>query len=246
MALAKFEKYPYDQSVIVTGNEINEYFKVVLTALAKINPDLQRKTRHIGHGMVRLPEGKMSSRTGKVLTGEWLLDEAKQKIKTAFKSSEAVAEAVAIGAVKYALLKSGIGQDVVFDFAKSISFAGNSGPYLQYTYARARSVLEKVGLQGTSLQGCKDVPYCNPEEEILLRTLYRYEETVIEAAEDLAPNKICEFLYDLAQKFNSFYNKHRVIGSGEAEPFRLWLISSTAEILKQGLNLLGISAPEKM
>ena len=103
-------------------------------------------------------------------------------------------------------------------------------------------MLEKVGLQGTSLQGCKDVPYCNPEEEILLRTLYRYEETVIEAAEDLAPNKICEFLYDLAQKFNSFYNKHRIVGND----FRLWLTSATAEILKKGLGLLGISVPEKM
>ena len=247
LALAKFEKYPYDQSVIVTGNEINEYFKVVLTALNKINPDLRRKTKHLGHGMVRLPEGKMSSRTGKVLTGEWLLDEAKQKIKTAFKSSEAVAEAVAVGAVKYALLKSGIGQDVVFDFDKSISFEGNSGPYLQYTHARAKSVLAKAGKpeKGRTLFTDKVRP-CHPEEEILLRTLYRYEEVVAAAAEELAPNQIAEFLYDLAQKFNSFYNKHRVIGSGKAEPFRLWLTQATAEIIKQGLELLGISCPEKM
>ncbi len=246
LALAKFEKYPYDQSVIVTGNEINEYFKVVLTALEKINPDLRRKTKHLGHGMVRLPEGKMSSRTGKVLTGEWLLDEAKQKIKTAFKSSEAVAEAVAVAAVKYALLKTGIGQDVIFDFAKSISFEGNSGPYLQYTHARAHSVLAKSKIQqGPALPDGKNGPL-NQEEEILLRTLCRYEEVVMEAAENLAPNKIAEFLYDLAQKFNSFYNKHRVIGSGQAEPFRLWLTHATAEIVKEGLGLLGIKAPKKM
>ncbi|MBU1500033.1 hypothetical protein KKE48_04160, partial [Patescibacteria group bacterium] len=99
----------------------------------------------------------------------------------------------------------------------------------------------KAGLRGPTLQADKVGP-CQPEEEILLRTLYRYEEVVVEAAENLAPNKIAEFLYDLAQKFNGFYNKHRILDN----EFRLWLTQATSEILKKGLGLLGISAPEKM
>lgn len=173
-----------------------------------------------------------------------MLEEVKELLKPLAKDKEAL-EAVTVGAVKYSVLKTGCEQNVAFDPKKSVSLEGNSGPYLQYTFARARSVLEKAGLRGRTLQAGKDGP-CQSEEEILLRTLYRYEEVVVEAAESLAPNKIAEFLYDLAQKFNGFYNKHRVIGSGEAEPFRLWLTQATAEILKQGLGLLGISAPEKM
>ncbi len=106
-----------------------------------------------------------------------------------------------------------------------------------------KQVSEKGRLQGESSQvDCKDSPYWNSEEEILLRTLCRYEEVVIQAAEELAPDVVAKFLYDVAQKFNSFYNKHRVIGND----FRLWLTQATAEILKQGLGLLGIQAPEKM
>jgi arginyl-tRNA synthetase len=237
LALAKYQKYPYDLSIIITGNEVDEYFKVVFKALSKINPKLAAKTKHLGHGMVKLPEGKMSSRSGKVITVEWLLDEAKHRIQQNFKCSDAVGEQVGQAAVKYALLKSSIGNDVVFDFAKSISFEGNSGPYLQYTFARANSVLRKAGKSSRF-----KIPNLNPEEDLLLRTLYRFEEVVSEAADNLAPNKICEFLYDLAQKFNSFYNKHRVLGNN----WRLWLTSATAEILKKGLSLLGITAPEKM
>ena len=144
-AIAKQVDFKYDESLIVTGNEINDYFHVVIKALSLLHPEVGEKTRHLGHGMVRLPEGKMSSRTGKILRGEWLLDEAK-KYASKLSDSEKVAEEVGVGAIKYALLKSSIGKDVEFNFEESISFEGNSGPYLQYTFARTQSVLQhRVG-----------------------------------------------------------------------------------------------------
>ena len=108
LAPAKYKDFPYDLSIIITGNEINEYFKVLLKALSLVSPVLSSKTKHIGHGMVRLPTGKMSSRTGSVITGEWLLDEAKRRITKAFpKVDGKTADLIAVGAVKYALLKVG-------------------------------------------------------------------------------------------------------------------------------------------
>ena len=249
LAVIKYDKFKYDWSYNVTGNEINEYFKVVLAVLKKINVELWKKTRHIGHGMVRLPEGKMSSRTGKIMTGEWLLDEAKKQAlkimeKSKLTDKDEAAEMIGKAAVKYALLRNSIGQDIVFDFASSVSFEGNSGPYLQYTYARTRSVLSKARLQGQTLK----VENLSKEEMVLLRTMYKFTEVIEEAAKELAPSNIASFLYDLAQKYNGFYNKHSILKAKtkEDKQFRLKLTEVTAEVIKKGLYLLGIEAPEKM
>ncbi|MBL7150905.1 arginine--tRNA ligase [Candidatus Microgenomates bacterium] len=307
LALAKYKDFPYDQSFNITGNEINEYFKVVLAALKEVGRSLWEKTTHLSHGMVRLPEGKMSSRTGKVLTGEWLLDEVKKRIKKAFPEvNEQRAEVIAVGAVKYALLKSSIGRDVVFDFDKSLSLEGDSGPYLQYTYARAQSVLRKAKAKAipdrqylTIRYRNRLTPRVNKEELAILRMIYRFPEVVKEAGENYAPNLICNFLFDLAQKYNTFYNKwsilqpnnkakasqgstslpadatHQALQAGEVarrdssdggrldpelvegeshdssevertRDFRLSLTAATAQILKSGLNLLGIKTLERM
>ena len=267
LAPTKYKDFPYDESVIVTGNEINEYFRVVITALKQIDPKLGEKAHHLSHGMVRLPEGKMSSRTGKVLTGEWLLDEVKKMVLKRMESStvefspgerESTADKIAVGAVKYALLRAGIGHDVIFDFEKSVSIEGNSGPYLQYTYARTRSVLAKAGLKkGVSLADAKETPYqINQEELAILRWIYRFPEVVMEAAKQHAPNLMCTFLYELAQRYNSFYNKHRIINlskinqqsaiNNQQSSFRLLLTAAVGQVLKNGLTLLGIQTPEKM
>ncbi|MFH0943334.1 MAG: DALR anticodon-binding domain-containing protein, partial [Candidatus Beckwithbacteria bacterium] len=211
-------------------------------ALTLIEPELGQKARWLAHGMIKLPEGKMSSRSGNVITVEWLLDEAKRLIRAEYKCNDKLGEQIGQAAVKYALLKSGIGNDIVFDFKTSISFEGNSGPYLQYTYARCQSVLRKANLRGDSLKVGKESPDCNQQEQQVLQWLSRFDEILTEAAEELAPNIVAGYLYDLAQKFNSFYNKNRVIGN----EFRLWLTSVTAQVIKQGLGILGISAPEKM
>ena len=261
LATTKYKDFPYDESVIVTGNEIDEYFRVVITALKQIDPKLGEKAHHLSHGMVRLPEGKMSSRTGKILTGEWLLDEVKKMVLKRMESStvefspgerESTADKIAVGAVKYALLRAGIGHDVIFDFEKSVSLEGNSGPYLQYTYARTRSVLEKAGgrwqvaggNEGHEPQATSYEP--NAEELSVLRWIYRFPEVVMETAKQYAPNLVCTFLYELAQRFNTFYNKHRILENNEQVRFRLLLTAGVGQVVKNGLILLGIQAPEKM
>jgi len=245
LAPAKYQNFAYDLSVIVTGNEINDYFKVLLAAMGKIFPDLASKTKHIGHGMVRMPGGKMSSRLGNVILGEWLLDEAKKRVKDSFESvSDELAEKIGTGAVKYALLRGNLGQDVNFSFEESISLNGNSGPYLQYTYARARSVLGKTPnpkLQTPNFSGAAK------EELMLLRLISHFEEAVLDAAEAFAPNIVANFLYEVAQKFNIFYNNQPILKAEEpARSRRIFLTEATADVLKKGLGLLGVSAPEKM
>lgn len=250
-AVAKERDFVYDASVIVTGNEINEYFDVVLCAMRLYRPDLGNKTTHIGHGMVRLPEGKMSSRTGKIIKGEDVLDEAKARVlklmngRTDDDNMVPVAEMISQAAVKYAFLKQGIGKDIAFDFDASLSFEGNSGPYLQYSVVRARSVLKKSGIVVDDVFDMEEV---NVEETMLLRWLYRYPEVVYQAGKDYAPHILATYLYELAQRFNSFYNKHSVLtANGDTQKrFRLALTASTTIILTNGLCLLGIRVPEKM
>lgn len=244
LAPTKYKDWQYDESIIVTGNEINDYFRVLLKALSLINPELASKTVHIGHGMLKLKGGKMSSRLGNVLLGEWLLDEAKRQISAQYADmDEATAEMVAVAAVKYSLLKSGIGKDVVFDFDESISFEGNSGPYLQYTYARTRSVLSKA--QNTVESSMQNVESMEKEELELLRKLYHFEGIVEQSAADLAPHTLATYLFELAQLFNNFYQKHKIIGS-EQEVLRLALTEATGSVIKKGLDLLGIQSPEHM
>src|SRR3989344_3643544 len=154
LAPTKYRDFKYDLSLIITGNEIIEYFKVLLVVLKEIEPKLAEKTRHISHGMVRLPVGKMSSRTGSVITAEQLIDEVKSRVRKIMESSGTgseipqreqgvTAEAIAVGTVKYALLHVRLGKDIIFDFEKSLSLQGDSGPYLQYTYARCKSILRQ-------------------------------------------------------------------------------------------------------
>ena len=245
-AVAKQKDFAYDQSIIVTGNEINEYFHVIIKALGLLVPELGEKTIHVGHGMVRLPEGKMSSRTGKIKTGESLLDAAKIQAKQLSESEdEALADQIGQAAVKYAFLKSSIGKDIIFDFEESVSFDGNSGPYLQYTFARTQSVLLKAEISNFQF------PISNfklqIEERELLRLLSRFPEVIEEAAKRLSPNILCNYLFELAQAFNLFYQKCPILkAEEETKAFRLTLTKSTGETVKKGLNLLGIKAPEKM
>ncbi|MDZ4205668.1 MAG: arginine--tRNA ligase, partial [Patescibacteria group bacterium] len=135
-AIRKDETYRADRSIVITANEQNEYFRVVLRALEEVNKEVASKTEHIGHGMLRLPSGKMSSRTGNVITAEALIEEVKKKVKGD--------EAVAIGAIKYMILRQAIGNDIIFDIDKSVSTEGDSVIYLQYAYARTNSLLEKA------------------------------------------------------------------------------------------------------
>jgi len=241
LAPTKYDDFAYDQSVIITGNEINEYFKVLLKALEQINPELRVKTKHISHGMVRLPSGKMSSRTGNVITGDWLIFEAEKKLKEKyFEMDSDTAQKVAVASIKFALLKSGIGGDTAFNFDESISLSGASGPYLQYSYVRIISVLEKE--ENQNIEQVNSSSELGIEEENLIRTLLHFEEIIEEAAEKYSPNILCTYLFELAQSFSTFYEKEKIAGNS----FRLVLTKATGQVIKNGLNILGIEVVEKM
>lgn len=245
----KYKDFPYDASYIVTANEIAGYFQVLVEALKQVHPDLGKKTHPVLHGMVKLPEGKMSSRSGNVITVAGLIDEAKAKVKKLVSDEvedrDGVSEMVGMAAVRYAFLRSGVGKDITFDFDESVSFDGNSGPYLQYTYARTRSVLRKAGMSNdkypmTNIQ-------LESEERELLRLLARFPEIVQDAAERLAPNLLCTYLFELAQQFNLFYQKCPILkAKEEVKTFRLHVTKATGVTLKKGLSLLGIQSPEMM
>ncbi len=252
LAIIKHHDFPYDLSIILTGSEIKEYFKVVLKALEIINPDLCKKTYHLTHGMVRLPEGKMSSRTGNIVTGVWLLDEAHKKAwnkiqeTTKTKIEKSVAETVGAGAIKYAFLKNGIGKNIEFNLEESINFEGNSGPYLQYTFVRCQSLLKKAGTTNPTIKQW-DNGIINPEENNLLRLLAKFPEVVAEACEKFSPNILCNYLFELAQAFNLFYQKHQILKAEEdVKNFRLMLTIAVGQVIKNGLYLLGIGTVEQM
>ncbi len=249
LAFIKYNDFPSDLSFILTGNEIQEYFKVVLKVLDLINPKLSEKTQHLTHGMVRLPEGKMSSRTGNVVTGVWLLNQvykkALEKIQQPTKTEAgSTAEKVGTGAVKYALLKHSLGKDIEFRFEESVNLEGNSGPYLQYTYVRCQSVLGKTSL--STMQQWNNQAL-EPEELIILRLLIKFPETVAEASNKYSPSLICNYLFELAQVFNLFYQKHQILKAKEiSKNFRLMLTLAVGQVIKNGLYLLGIQTVDKM
>jgi arginyl-tRNA synthetase len=241
LAPTKHRDFAYDRSIIITAREQAEYFKVVLKALSLINHDLAEKTTHISHGLVRLPGGKMSSRTGNVITGVWLMDEAVARIQKEYQDmNHEVAEKVGLAAIKFALLKSAIGRDVEFDFDESISLNGASGPYLQYTYVRTQSVLTKN--QKSKIKNQSSNSNLNNEEKEVLRKLVYFPEVVASAREKLSPNLLAEYLFELSQGFNLFYQKHKIADN----PIRLELTQAVGQTLKNGLLLLGIETVARM
>jgi len=250
LAKIKYDKYKYNNSIIVTANEQNEYFKVVLSVMSQIFPDLAQKTKHIGHGMMRLPEGKMSSRTGKVVTFEFLLNEIEQLVKEKIKDrnfledeKNEVAEKVAIGAVKYSILKQSIGSDIIYDFEKSISFDGDSGPYLQYSLTRALSVLRKA----KAVKIKPSLKKSPAEIGDLERLIHYFSEVVEKAGKDYEPHHLVLYLTELASSFNAYYAKEKIVDKNDKfSPYKIALTQVFSVIMKNGLWLLGIPAPERM
>lgn len=242
LALTKWNDYHFDKSVIITGNDIVEYMKVVMKSLEAFLPEATARTTHLTHGQVKLAGGvKMSSRRGNFLRAVDVLETAGEANAAANEGKDD--PSVSLGAVKYAFLKQRMGGDIIYDPAESVSLQGNSGPYLQYAHARAKSILSKVTDQGQPLstQGLS----LQKGERSLVRKLSEYGEVVEKATEELMPHYICTYLYELAQTFNRFYEQSRVIGD-EREGVRVQLVSMYADTLKKGLELLGIHAPEEM
>lgn len=256
LGIKKYEDYTFDKSIVITGNEQNEYFKVVLKATELIKPEVASKTIHRGHGMLRFASGKMSSRKGNVITAEDLLEQVINKIFEKIKDrefsneeKENIAEVVAIGAIKYSILRQAIGGDIIFDFDKSISFEGDSGPYLQYTAVRAKSVLEKAKfeIRNSKSEINSNFKIQNWETTELERLLYRFEEVVERAGKEYAPHHIVTYLTELAGAFNAFYAKEKIVDENDPNStYKLAITNAVFDTLKKGLYLLGIKTPERM
>lgn len=253
LALAKLKDdfVHYDYSVVSTAKEINEYFKVLLKAMSFVYPELAAKTEHIGHGMVRLETGKMSSRTGDVIAAMDFIDDitdaavAKMKESGGGETDRELARDIAIGAIKYATLKGSIYQDSIFNKEQALSFEGASGPYLQYTHARIASVLEKAKaagiapkLESTTLSaGAFDVE----------KLVYRFPEVAEEAFESREPHQVATFLIELSAAFNTFYGQERIADANDIQaPYKALLSAAVQQTIKNGLWLLAIKAPERM
>ncbi|MFM2423956.1 MAG: hypothetical protein RLZZ70_345 [Candidatus Parcubacteria bacterium] len=239
----------WTKSIIVTGNEQSEYFKVLYAALREVFTDIGDKTlEHIPTGFLTLTTGKMSSRKGNVLTGESLLAEVAEAARERAAESRAedidkLTNQLAVAAIKYQILRYSVGSNIVFDKEKALSFEGDSGPYLQYTYARCLSVLEKargVGVE-PQLAPAPEIPY------VLERILYRFPEVIEEALRERAPHTVVTYLTELAGTFNSFYAHEMIADAGDTHaPYKALLTSAVATTLKNGLWVLGIEAPERM
>ncbi len=238
--------------VVVTASEQNEYFKVINKVAEKIFPDLTCKLTHISHGMMRLPEGKMSSRTGNVIGGEDMLDMITARLQAKVtemrvdeKDKEQLVNDIAVGAIKFSILKIAPGKDIAFDFDKSISFEGDSGPYLQYTHARLCALLDKA--KDTQIDFEHGYVVSESERE-LERTLIAYNNVLEKTFTDLGPHHIIQYLLLLTRVFNSMYARHQIVDENNMDESRYYvmLTQATKNILAHGLQVLGIVAPERM
>jgi arginyl-tRNA synthetase len=242
------EAYRY---VTVTAVEQNDYFKVVNKVEEKIHPELAGKLVHISHGMMRLSTGKMSSRTGNVIGGEDLLDQVTEKIGERIKEMRVeekdrakLANDIAVGAVKFSILKQAPGKDTVFDFEKSISFEGDSGPYLQYTHARLSALLDKAAEADIEFES---YVIENPERA-LEQVIIGYTLALEKAYRDLGPHHIVQHLLLLSRAFNSMYGRVQIVDENnkETSAYYCMLAQAVKNILAHGLSTLGIVAPERM
>lgn len=250
LTMTKFEKENPDISIVTTAVEQADYMRVVAKAISIMHPDYESRMKHISHGMMRLSTGKMSSRKGNVITGESLIQDSMDVVLEKVAEREMtddekkdIAKTVGVAALKYSILKSSLGSDIVYDFEKSISFDGDSGPYLQYTAVRANSILKKVEEIGFE-PSVDDAPTEVTELEHLL---YQFPEVVARSYEQLEPHHIATYLTHLASSFNSFYGNTQILNKDDKyTSYRLALVESFYQTMKNGLWLLGIKVPEKM
>ncbi len=237
--MTKWQDYAYDTSLIITANEQTQYMQVVLKSIEQFEPEIVKRTTHLTHGIVKLTGGvKMSSRRGNTVTALEILESAREAGRA---SGTATDESTVLAAVKYAFLKHRLGGDIIYDPKESVALEGNSGPYLQYAHARARSILRKGALSADT-ELTEDI---QDGERKLLRHVALYGDIIERATEECAPHHVCTYLFELAQEFNRFYEQHTVIGDPR-ESVRLQLVALYADTLKSGLELLGITAPQKM
>ncbi len=251
LARLEYDSFDFEKAIHVVASEQAGYFEVTIKAIELLFPYLKGKEYHLSYGLVDIKEGKMSSRTGNVYTIDDLYHVVCEKIREVMKKNVVdtrininaeIVRKVALGAIKFSYLKFSPAPNMVFDVEQSVSLDGDSGPYVQYTNARICSVLEKAGKEIEADYG--DVEPDNTER-LILRQLIYFQEIVEQAANTYHPNLLASYLIDLSRLYNLFYQAERIIGS-EKEEFRLKLSNEVSKVLKKGLYLLGIEAPERM
>ncbi|HEY4512759.1 MAG TPA: arginine--tRNA ligase [Candidatus Paceibacterota bacterium] len=247
----KAKEFPkHDLSLVVTANEQSDYFKVLQRVFALLSPELAKKFTHISHGLLRFTEGKMSSRKGNIITAEAFIDDVKDVALSKInkegieeKEKEKIAEAVVIAAIKYSILRQSPGKDIIFDKEKSLSFEGDSGPYLQYAYVRSSSLLEKANTTHGKGNPCHFVP-----EEIyeIEKMLYRFPEVTSRAWAEKAPQLVVEYLTHLASAFNGFYAKGTIVSGESDSPYKVAITKAFNTVMQNGLHILAIPLLQKM
>jgi len=253
LAFKKHELIDYDESIIITGKEQAGYFKVVLDALGKIDKDLAEKTTHIPHGLIKSVDGKkMSSRKG-TAGAETLIDTTAELAMETMKENgrvtygiEEKSQRIAIAAIKYAFLKVGVGGDIVFDQTKALSFDGDTGPYLLYVYARCKSLLKN----NTEIENGGDIDegtLGNAAVKSLVETLSKSKYILLSSGVNYSPSTLSQYIFDLAQSFNNFYQQVTVLEAPEKDRASLLaIVQATMLTMKNGLELLGIEVVDEM
>ncbi|MDB5254581.1 MAG: hypothetical protein JWL80_647, partial [Parcubacteria group bacterium] len=219
----KFEIYNPDLSIVITANEQSDYFKVVLEAMKQIFPDFALKTKHLSHGILRFATGKMSSRTGNVITAEELIEQVKESIAS---KGDIAQEDIAIGAIKYMVLRQSVGGDIIFDIEKSVSTEGDSGVYLQYAFARTNSLLEKAG--DPDVSNTPDI--VRPLEKLL----YRFPEVVERSMLEYSPNLLLTYLTEISASFSNLYSEVQIISEDPESPYLVSVTRAFNTVLKNG------------
>lgn len=235
------QEYNFDHRILLTGNDQKEYMRVVFAAADTFSPGIAAQMTHLTNGTVRFGDGKkMSSRLGNVTRAVDVIDAVREKVATIV-TDEVLLTDVTLGAIKYVFAKYRLGGDIAFDIDETVTLAGNSGPYIQYAHARARSILAKA----TQPAAVDEQVSLNEDERKLAQKLAEYSDVMGKSIHELLPHYICTYLYELAQEFNRFYENTRVVGADE-EARRVYLVERYADTLKDGLGLLGIAAPARM
>ena len=256
----RFKDYPIDKMIYVVGNEQNYHFQVLSILLDRLGFKWGKELVHFSYGMVELPNGKMKSREGTVVDADDLMEEM---VSAARRTSEElgkfadmtenerneIARLVGMGALKYFILKVDARKNMLFNPEESIDFNGNTGPFIQYTYARIRSIMRKAEAEGIVLPTVlPDTLPLNEKEVQLIQKLNSFEAVVEQAGKDYSPSGIANYCYELTKDFNQFYHDYSILNaeSGEAKTLRLALAKNVAKTIKNGMQLLGIEVPERM
>lgn len=257
-AKLRYQDYPIDKMIYVVGNEQNYHFQVLSLLLDRLGFKWGKDLVHFSYGMVELPEGKMKSREGTVVDADDLMDEMVNSAREVSKElgkldgctaeeADAISEIVGLGALKYFLLKVDPRKNMTFNPKESIDFNGNTGPFIQYTYARIRSVLRKAAEAGYSMTDYSKVEP-NEKEISLIQRLADFPAVVAEAGRTYSPALIANYVYDLVKEYNQFYHDYSIMREeNEAiRSLRLCLSDCTSRVISTGMSLLGIQVPERM